>query len=95
MIADICEDSANFFKKDFGLLFNTMFNIFKCKDIENVGIKRITMESLLLVVENYPALIKNNNEYKKNLIEMIFFYMVDMDEEIEDSWKCPPEGFRE
>lgn len=53
------------------------------------------MESLLLVVENYPALIKNNNEYKKNLIEMIFFYMVDMDEEIEDSWKCPPEGFRE
>lgn len=53
------------------------------------------MECLLLVVENYPGLIKTNDTYKKNLIEMIFFYMVDMDEDIEDSWKVPAEGFRE
>lgn len=44
------------------------------------------MEALILVIENYPALVKNNEEYKKNLVEMIFFYMIDMDEEVSEEW---------
>ena len=42
-----------------------------------------------------PSIAKKDGELLKALIELVFTLMFDMDNEIEESWLKPPEGYRE
>ena len=52
-------------------------------------------EALICICERIPALLKSNKDYLTKLLEMIFFHMIDLDEEIDDTWMTPIEGFNE
>ena len=42
-----------------------------------------------------PYIAKKDGELLKDLIELVFSLMFDMDDEIDESWLKPPEGYRE
>jgi len=48
------------------------------------------------VIERIPSIVKKGKiELLKNLIELIFKLMIDIDAEIEESWLKPKEGFKD
>jgi len=47
------------------------------------------------VIERIPSIAKKNEELLKSLIETIFKLMIDIDDQIEDSWMKPKEGFKD
>lgn len=52
-------------------------------------------EILIGYIERLPKDIRANKDQIKRLLEMIFFHMIDIDQEIEEEWKKPAEGFNE
>jgi len=47
------------------------------------------------VVERIPSIVKKNKELLQNLIEIIFKLMIDIEQDIEESWLKPKEGYKE
>lgn len=47
----------------------------------------------MTVVERQPSLVKKNTEMLKSILELVFRLMIDIDEDIEESWLRPKEGF--
>lgn len=48
----------------------------------------------MTVVERIPAIVKKDQETLKALLDLIFKLMIDIDEDIDESWMRPKEGFR-
>lgn len=69
-----------------------MQNVIKLKDIEP-SIKRMATESLISFAERYPVLYRQSKERLLGLIELLFYHMIEIDEDISDEWKKPPEGY--
>jgi len=46
-------------------------------------------------IERVPSIVKKDQELLKQLIELIFKLMMDIDADIEESWMKPKEGFRD
>ena len=93
VIDDICENEPAFFKKNLTHLFDTMYSIFSNKKIESAGIKKIACESLISYIYRLPNSV--SQQQLKNVLEMIFVQMIDIDEEITNEWNHPPEGFED
>lgn len=49
----------------------------------------------MTVVERIPSIVKKNTDLLKELIELIFSLMRDIDEDIEEDWLRPKEGYKE
>ena len=47
------------------------------------------------MIERIPNIVKKDTELLKQLIELIFKLMIDIDEDIEESWMKPKEGFKD
>ena len=58
-----------------------------------MGHKKIVTETLLAMAERIPSLYRDNPEYVKELLQILFYHMVDIEEKIEPSWERPREGF--
>lgn len=58
-----------------------------------MGKKKIATETLLAIAERIPKIYRDNQEYVKELIEILFFHMVEIDENVSKAWECPEEGF--
>lgn len=52
------------------------------------------MEFFVTVVERLPNLVKKDQDTLRALLDLIFKLMIDIDEDIEESWMRPKEGFR-
>lgn len=91
----MAETEPKFFKKKFNMLFEAMYKITFEKNIDDSGIKRIATEIIISIGERIPSVFKNNNDALSRLIEMVFYHMVDIDEEIDPEWERPKEGFNE
>lgn len=48
----------------------------------------------MTVVERIPRVIKSDQETLRALLDLIFKLMIDIDEDIEESWMRPKEGFK-
>jgi len=46
------------------------------------------------VVERLPTLVKKDQETLRTLLDLIFKLMIDIDEDVEESWMRPREGFK-
>jgi hypothetical protein len=46
------------------------------------------------IVERIPSILKNDQELLKVLLDLVFKLMIDIDEDIDESWLRPKEGFR-
>jgi hypothetical protein len=45
--------------------------------------------------EKYPALYRKKGDILSGVIEMVFAHMIEIDPEITDEWKKPPEGYND
>lgn len=52
------------------------------------------MEFVVSLIERQPSLAKKDNELLKDILDQIFRLMIDIDEDIEESWLRPKEGFQ-
>ncbi|CAD8128052.1 unnamed protein product [Paramecium sonneborni] len=94
VFSDIVDSKPKFFRKQFNIFFNGIQVIFRESQIEN-GVKRIGTETLLSMVEKFPRLFKFEKLYLIQVVEMIFFHMIQISSTITDEWKRPPEGFND
>lgn len=64
-------------------------------DFANPLIRQQPIEFYVTVVERVPSIVKKDEELLKQLIELIFKLMIDIDESIEEEWMRPKEGFND
>lgn len=93
-LADIAEAEPKFYKTNFSNLFLLVIEIYKITTITQ-GTKKIGTELIITIVERCPQYIRNDNEKIKQLLDMLFFHMIDISLDVDDDWKRPPEGFNE
>ena len=55
----------------------------------------MSIEGLISLSERLPKLFKLNLEILNRLIEMIFYQMIFINEEITEEWTNPPNGFND
>lgn len=91
--ADIADAEPKFFKKDFKLLLDMMNALVYDKNIDENSLKETATEVVLLIVERVPSICKKDTNLLKKTVEMIFYNMVQIDEEIDREWSHPKEGF--
>ena len=63
------------------------------KDFANNSIRHQPLEFYCTIVERQPSLVKKNEALLRDLLEQIFRLMIDIDEEIDQSWLVPKEGY--
>ena len=49
----------------------------------------------MTVTERVPSILKKDKDLLKDLIELIFKLMIDIDSDIDESWMRPKEGYKE
>lgn len=91
---EIAEIEPKFFRKHFKDLFILFQPIVAKNDYTNNTIRHQPIEFAVTVVERIPNLIKKDLETLKTLLDLVFKLMIDIDDEIEESWMKPKEGFR-
>ena len=92
---EIAEIEPKFFQPKFLEIFQNTMDIVSKQDFANANIRQQPIEFYVTVVERIPSIVKKNNELLKELIELIFKLMIDIDADIEESWLRPKEGFKE
>lgn len=64
------------------------------KDFTNNTIRHQPVEWAVTVVERIPSIMKKDIESLKCLLDLVFKLMIDIDEDIDESWLRPKEGFK-
>jgi len=91
---EIAEIEPKFFRKQFKTLFGMFHPIVAKSDYTNNTIRHQPIEFAVTVSERLPNLVKKDQECLKTLLDLIFKLMIDIDEDIDESWMKPKEGFR-
>lgn len=91
---EMAEIEPKFFRKNFKELFIAFSDIVKKQDYTNPTIRHQPIEFFVTVVERIPNVVKKDIEVLKALLDLIFKLMIDIDEDIEESWMKPKEGFK-
>ena len=91
---EIAEIEPKFFRKYFKDLFTAFHPIVAKSDYTNNTIRHQPIEFFVTVVERVPSLVKKDQETLKALMDLVFKIMIDIDEDIDDSWMKPKEGFK-
>lgn len=94
-VFDICQYVPSFFKKKFDELLIVMSRVREFDDEVNSNLKTQSIEPIIYLLDCYPELIENNIEKLTLLVELIFKNMIEIEDEIEDEWKSPPDGFND
>jgi hypothetical protein len=64
-------------------------------DLTNTKIKQQPIEFYVTCIERVPAIVKKNTDLLREIIQLIFQLMIDVDLDIEEDWLKPKEGFRD
>jgi hypothetical protein len=91
---EIAEIEPKFFRKHFKTIFGMFYQIVSKNDYTNKTIRHQPVEFAVTVVERVPNLVKKDIETLKSLLDLVFKLMIDIDEDIEESWMRPKEGFK-
>lgn len=94
VIADLAGTESKFFRKDFELFFKTMEQIILSKSYGS-NVHNIALEALMGLLEKLYSCIRNSEDMKRRLVELIFLKMIDIDSEVDSDWEKPAEGFIE
>jgi len=90
---ELAEIEPNFFRADFKSLYTSFKPIIAYKDFANNSIRHQPMEFVVTMIERKPSLAKKDEAMIKDILESIFNLMIDIDEDIDNDWLCPKEGF--
>eukprot|EP00347_Sterkiella_histriomuscorum_P012526 403368238 len=91
---ELAEIEPKFFSQNFKDLFNLFSPIVFKNDYTNPIIRHQPIEFFVSLQERSPKTLKNDQTTLKNILDMIFKLMIDIDEEIDSKWLKPKEGFR-
>ena len=92
---EIAEIEPKFFQSKFKDVFLGLSNITLKSDFANAQIRQQPIEFFVTVIERIPSIVKKDKDLLKNLFELIFRLMIDIDKDIDQSWMKPKEGFRD
>ena len=92
-LLDLAEAEPHFFAQQFDTMVSFLTDIFGLET--GLGVKSLTVEMVVSLVERKPKLIRGNEGRCKVLLEKVFLLMVSVDAEVEESWSRPPEGFQD
>ena len=91
---EIAEIEPKFFRKHFKTIFGMFQPLVAKNDYTNNTIRHQPIEWAVTVVERIPNIVKKDIETLKVLLDLVFKLMIDIDEDIEESWMRPKEGFK-
>ena len=91
---ELAEIEPKFFRKNFKELFVAFQGIVAKDDYTNPTIRHQPIEFFVTVVERIPNVVKKDQETLKALLDLIFKLMIDIDQDIDESWMKPKEGFK-
>lgn len=91
---EMAEIEPKFFRKNFKDLFLAFSQVVAKNDYANPTIRHQPVEFFVTVVERVPNVVKKDVETLKALLDLIFKLMIDIEEDIDESWMRPKEGFR-
>ena len=69
-----------------------MAKITTVKKMEVEGIRQLAIEIIVTILERLPKLIRDNDQFIREVLEMIFTYMVEIDANVDAEWEKPKEG---
>lgn len=92
---EIAEIEPKFFQTKFKEIFQNTMDVVGKADFANPLIRQQPIEFYVTVIERVPSIVKKDEELLKQLIELIFKLMIDIEETIEDDWLKPKEGFND
>lgn len=90
---ELAEIEPNFFRADFKSLYEAFKPIVAYKDFANNAIRHQPLEFVVTMIERKPSLAKKDGALVQDVLELIFQLMIDIDEDIDNDWLCPKEGF--
>ena len=90
---ELAEIEPNFFRVDFKSIYEAFKPVVAYADYANNTIRHLPMEFAVTIIERKPALAKKDEALIKDVLELIFQLMIDIEIEIENDWLCPKEGF--
>lgn len=90
---ELAEIEPNFFRADFKHLYEAFKPIVAHKDFANNSIRHQPMEFVVTMIERKPSLAKKDESLIRDVLDMIFQLMIDIDEDIDNDWMRPKEGF--
>ena len=64
-------------------------------DLTDTSLRQLPIEFFVTVIERIPSIAKKNEQLLRDLIEIIFKLMIDIDDDIPESWMKPKEGFKD
>ena len=85
----MAEAEPKFFKNNFGDLFEIFKQIILKSDILNNTIRHQPLEFLTTIAERNPSMLKDNEQFLKDLLDTVFKLMIDIDETIDPKWENP------
>ena len=90
---ELSEIEPNFFKADFKSIYEQFKPIVMKSDFANNSIRQQPLEFATTMIERKPTLAKKDTELIKDVLNTIFQVMIDIDEDIDEDWMRPKEGF--
>ena len=92
---ELAEVEPNFFKAAFNDLYAGLKPICERNDFANNNIRHQPLEFILTLIERAPSVVKKDKTYTvlKDILEQIFKIMIDIDEDIDEAWLKPKEGY--
>ena len=88
-LSDLAQTQPIMLKKSFSDIYILMGKIIERKDLDEDSMRSVSYEVLLSIIEKYPKVISDDEERLKLLINSIFKYGMEFDEEIDDDWLTP------
>jgi hypothetical protein len=90
---NLAEIEPQFFRNDFKTIYEQFKPIVAYKDFASTTLRHQPLEFVVTMVERKPSLFKKDEQMTKDILEAIFQLMIDIDEDIDESWMRPKEGF--
>jgi len=92
---EIAEIEPRFFKSKFAEIFQNTLEIVNKEDFTNPSIRQQPIEFYVTMIERVPSIVSKNIPLLTQVVEQIFKLMISIDEEIDEDWMRPKEGFKE
>ena len=90
---ELAECEPMFFKPHFKDLYAALKLIVLHQDFSNASIRHQPLEFIVSLVERLPSVVKKDQELLKDMLELVFRLMIDIDDEIEAEWLSSKKGF--
>ena len=93
-LTELVQSEPKIFKQSFANCIELASHFCGKVDLD-VGVKSLVLEFAVSLAERIPRQVQKDVKLGTSLMQLIFAMMVQVDSEVEDSWKVPEEGFCE